>query len=320
MEQKKWNCLLVDAGARYGLHPSWRDARDICEFHLFEPEPIEATRLKVRYERSENITVHALALADKSSARKLTLRKHLGLSNLDKYDLDPINGKSVFIDSEASIAVGTLNVDAVSIDEFFEKDRVDFLKSDTEGSDFEILKGAINKLNSSILGIRVNVDFQRTSKRGPVFSEIDIWLKKFGFELQNLEFDARVTKKQGMFPLTTMSGSLLSGDAIWTRSPGSVYQNSSNELNVIYALFLYLNSLEDIALDFLVKASQENNFDLNESVDKPFMNLLETKILTHLTSALSAGWWDSKKITDTYRNLFNKDFPTKEELYLRLYP
>ena len=39
------NCVVVDAGARYGLHPSWAELRGIAEFHLFEMDADEADRL-----------------------------------------------------------------------------------------------------------------------------------------------------------------------------------------------------------------------------------------------------------------------------------
>ena len=318
MEQNKWNCLVVDAGARYGLHPSWRDARDICEFHLFEPEPVEANRLKIRYENSANISIHSKALAAKNEMRRLTIRSHLGLSNLDGYDLYLSNIHPDF--QSSAVESDRIEVDAVSIDRFFENARVDFLKLDAEGSDFEILNGARNKLDTSVLGIRINVDFVKNSKTSVTFSEIDIWLNMLGFTLQTIETETRVAKHQGMYPLSTHSGSLIGGDAIWTRSQSDVLLKKSDEINVIFSLFLYLNGLEDVALQFLVSATQQHDLDLAEAMSNPFINLLETKVLAHLASALAAGWWDSKEIFVTYTKLFNKEFPTKEELYLRLYP
>lgn len=318
MTNTNWNCLVVDAGARYGLHPSWRDARDLCEFHLFEPEPIEANRLKIRYQNAPNISVHAKALAAKNGERRLSVRSHRGLSNLDDWDFDLTKVHPDF----KSSAIGTNKVDvhAVSIDEFFNDTRVDFLKLDAEGSDFEILTGAKNRLHDSILGIRINISFKKNSQKSTTFSDFDILLRDLDFDLQRIEFSERINKIQGLLPLSTDSGSLHGGDAIWTRNPSDVYANNSNEINVLYALFLYLNSLEDVALQFLVNATQQHDLCLADATSNRFINLLETKILTHLAAALSAGWWDSKKITDIYSKLFNKDFPSKEELYLRLYP
>ena len=83
---------------------------------------------------------------------------------------------------------------------------------------------------------------------------------------------------------------------------------------------MYLNGLEDVGLQFLVDTSKLTNLQFESVKDNKFVHLLETKILAHLASALAAGWWDSKEIFETYTKLFNKEFPTKEELYLRLYP
>ncbi len=318
MKQNKWNCLVVDAGARYGLHPSWRDARDIGEFHLFEPEPVEANRLKLRYQDSKNIIVYAKALAAVNGQRTLTVRSHRGLSNLDGWDFDLSNVHADF--KFSALETNKIEVQAVSIDEYFKNTRVDFLKLDAEGSDYEILTGAKNKLQASILGIRINFNFKKYSENSKTFSDFDILLRDLNFNLQRIQYSERINKIQGLFPLSTDSGSLLGGDAVWTRNPSDVYPSNSNEINVIYALFLYFNSLEDVALQFLVDTSHQYDLGLTEDLNDPFVHLLETKILSHLASALAAGWWDSKKITDTYSNLFNKDFPTKENLYLRLFP
>ena len=318
MEQNKWNCLVVDAGARYGLHPSWRDTRDICEFHLFEPEPIEANRLKIRYQELKNITVHQKAVSFQNGSETLSLKVHLGLSTIGSHDLDfsLLHPKFKELGSETR----RIEVPTISIDDYFLNKRVDFLKLDTEGCDLEILKGATKSLTKSILGVRINVNFRRVHINSPTFSEIDIWLSELGFHFQNLEIDVSSGNTKGLFPLSTSSGSLIGGDAIWTREPQSVAKTKSLEIITYYALFLYLNGLEDVGLQFLEDNSKLTNFQFESEKDNKFVYLLETKILAHLASALAAGWWDSKEIFETYTKLFNKEFPTKEELYLRLYP
>lgn len=318
MIRTSWNCLVVDAGARYGLHPTWRDARDVCNFQLFEPEPTEANRLNLRYQNYPNITVHAKALAEKNGTRKLTIRSHPGLSALDSLEKDP---ELMHPDFKFSMKkVDNFDVEAVSIDDFFDNQRVDFLKLDTEGSELEILVGARKKLMSTILGIRVEVNFSKNGSFRSSFSEIDSLLTDYKFALQTLEFESRVAKRQGKFPLSTKSGTLIGGDALYARSPSEIYSKGSNEICVVYALFLYLNGLEDVALQFLVDAPSESNLDLTDTAGNVFLHLLETKVLAHLATAISDGWWKFDEITETYSKLFKRDFPTKEALYLRLYP
>lgn len=313
-----WNCLVIDAGARYGLHPTWRDARKICEFHLFEPESGEAKRLQSRYQGDPNISVHAIALAKKNKAREFVVREHLGLSNLETYDFDVSNIHPQL----ASIAreIKRVSVDAVSIDDFFRSARVDFLKLDTEGSDLEILEGAQEKLRQTVLGIRANVGFLKLSKQHPTFSDIDHWLKKFDFELKNIEIESRVSRQQGLFPLRTGSGTLHGADAIWTISPDKIHSKESSEIKIIYALFLYLNNLEDIGLQFLIDNSKRDGSLLADTMNNAYTSLLESRILFHLANALDLGWWETESITTTYSKLFDKAFPSKEELFLRLLP
>ena len=318
MESPGWNCLVIDAGARYGLHPSWRDARDLCEFHLFEPEPIEADRLKIRYKAFKNISVHPKALALQSGTETLILRAHLGLSTLISHELDTslLLPKFRYLGSETR----RIEVATVCIDDYFSNKRVDFMKLDTEGSDFEILQGATKALTNTVLGVRINVNFRRIHSNSPTFSEIDIWLSELGFYFRNLEMDVNSGNTKGLFPLSTSSGSLIAGDAIWTRDPKSVSESNNIETITYYALFLYLNGLEDVGLQFLVDSSKLASLQFESATDNKVVYLLETKILAHLASALTAGWWDSKEIYKTYTKLFNKEFPTKEDLYLRLNP
>ena len=150
--------------------------------------------------------------------------------------------------------VENIDVEAVSIDDFFNNQRVDFLKLDTEGSELEILVGTRKKLLTTILGIRVEVNFLKNESLRPSFSEIDSLLTDFKFTLQTLEFESRVAKRQGKFPLSTKSGTLIGGDALYTRSPSEIYSKGSNEICVLYALFLFLNGLGDVALQFLFDA------------------------------------------------------------------
>ena len=49
---------IVDAGARYGIHPNFEELREIADFHLFEVDKDECLRLKKKYKSRKNIKVY----------------------------------------------------------------------------------------------------------------------------------------------------------------------------------------------------------------------------------------------------------------------
>ncbi len=69
--------VVVDAGARYGVHPSWEHFGGELLYLAFEPDADEARRLK---EASTNpgVEVVNLALAGRRGTRTLNITKHRG--------------------------------------------------------------------------------------------------------------------------------------------------------------------------------------------------------------------------------------------------
>lgn len=64
---------------------------------------------------------------------------------------------------------------------------VDFMELDTQGSELDILQGAKNFLSSSVLGVRVEVEFSPMYHDQPLFSNVDYFLSQYGFMLFDLE-------------------------------------------------------------------------------------------------------------------------------------
>ena len=56
---------VLDAGGRYGIHPTWKSFTGELDYHLFEPDPVESARLIKKYEhRSLEVKVVDQALAE----------------------------------------------------------------------------------------------------------------------------------------------------------------------------------------------------------------------------------------------------------------
>jgi hypothetical protein len=81
--------------------------------------------------------------------------------------------------------IKTIEVEVITLDGWAKKNNVkymDYIKIDTQGSELNILKGGINILKS-IRFIEVEVEFNPIYSNQPIFSEVDLFLRKHGFVL-----------------------------------------------------------------------------------------------------------------------------------------
>jgi hypothetical protein len=63
-------CVVIDAGARYGLHPTRPSLERIAEFDLFEMDQVAADRLSGVYSDRSNVRAYATALYEADAMHK----------------------------------------------------------------------------------------------------------------------------------------------------------------------------------------------------------------------------------------------------------
>ncbi len=95
---------------------------------------------------------------------------------------------------------------------------VDFIKLDTEGSELFILQSATNTLNNLVFGLEIEVGFVQMYEKQPLFSEVDSFTRKCGFQLFDLK------------------------PYFWKRATGKDYSNRKGQ--IIFADALYLREVE----------------------------------------------------------------------------
>ncbi|MDR2392475.1 MAG: FkbM family methyltransferase [Planctomycetota bacterium] len=127
--------VVFDLGANMGLFTAAAAARD-CRVYAFEPAPYTLERLKRTASLYRGVTVCPYAVADVNKKVAFSVNADLEsvLSTVGN-TLRPVKVKG-FV---------TIEVDAVSIDEFVERNgigRVDFIKADIEGAERLMLAGA----------------------------------------------------------------------------------------------------------------------------------------------------------------------------------
>jgi FkbM family methyltransferase len=182
---------VIDAGGRFGLHPSWSKFKGELNYHLFEPDKVEANRLIEKYTKRSDVTVSKLALLDKEKEIRLYHFNNLAMSSCNKRNkiVSWFKGER---EHEEDVT-GYSDVKSTTVDDYCKEHNisVDFLKLDTEGSEHLILKGAELQLSESILGVRSEVSFDFIFDDSVLFSKMHDFMLDRGYYLLNIDYDGR---------------------------------------------------------------------------------------------------------------------------------
>ena len=116
----KIDCVVVDGGARYGLHPTWADLRTIAQFHLFEMDAQEAERLRSKY-KNDPMIADPIGLYREDTELTFTVNEHRALNSLFSVD-DEVLIRNDYM-RKAFTPVETTKVNVRSIDFFLRESR-----------------------------------------------------------------------------------------------------------------------------------------------------------------------------------------------------
>lgn len=157
----------------------------------------------------------------------------------------------------------------ISLDEYCASEDlcdVDYLKIDTDGSDFEVLQGAAHLIDElGLMAVQVEAQFHGAVRADAnLFSNIDLFLRNRGFSLFDLDVwrYSRAAMPRRFFlpiPAQTCRGQVLWGEALYVRDLGDPlyaekwpdYSFDEQKLLKLAAVF-DLCGLADCAVELLV--------------------------------------------------------------------
>ncbi len=176
--------VILDIGCRWGFADKFiSDMNNILIFG-FDPDKEECNRLEKSY-NNDSIRLIPIALADKLGNRTLFLTKEPGCSSLYKPDTNLTKNYPAL---DCATEVAQIEVELSTLD-IWAKDNsvnyIDYIKIDTQGAELSILKGA-SKILSSVRYLEIEVEFNPIYEGQPIFSDVDFFLRKFGFVLWKL--------------------------------------------------------------------------------------------------------------------------------------
>lgn len=310
--------VVIDAGGRYGLHPTWKQFRGELRYELFEPDPEEAARLREKYAaRHDEVSVEGIALAEHPGSITINLFRNRAMSS--SAVRVPISAlfqgeRETKVEIVESIEVRSTTIDAFCEERSLE---VDFLKLDTEGTELEILRGSERQLRSSILGVRAEVNFERTFVGKELFGAVHEFMLDHDFYLLNLDYEGRGEYQNEFARIDGRFGILANTDAVWLRRKPYLYLDGdspgSREAKILkYAAFCFHNFAPDVAIDVLLKG---------RSVGADYQRCAGTRLLSHVDVLLHRHFYTLKWVPgqsllrneQTFREIFGTDMKTAND-------
>lgn len=252
---------FIDIGARGGVHELVEPLAAATAVLGFEPDQEECARMRQALALSSpwaNCQMEASALAEGDGEAVLHL-----LSAPTNHSLRPPNRK--LTDRYKMVKwqlVGTQPLRTTGLDKILFGSRAaethwgEFIKLDTQGTEFEIMQGARRTLSERTVALVTEVAFVQTYEGQKLFSEIEIYLRELGFSFYG--FASQHHRSCKLLDKRKEAGRerLLFGDAVFFKDPLPIgLQVPELSPRAIHALFVcaILLGYPDFALELALK-------------------------------------------------------------------
>jgi len=308
---------VIDAGGRYGIHPTWKGFSGELAYYLFEPDSSECERLVSKYaNRADEVNILNLALDECDGLLEIDLFRNRAMSS--SAVRNPIS--SLFKNErlrEVQI-INRIQVQSRSIDSFSVENnlKVDFLKLDTEGSEYEIILGARKQISSNVIGIRVEVSFDHIFVGKPLFGTISEFLLNAGFFLLNLDYNGRGDYQNEFVNLDNRYGVLTATDAVFLRRKELFFEmeydgGKSQAIRTLkYAAFCFENGAPDVGLDILLHGRKDHGVDFESVMKTSLFGFVDRSVHRLFYSLKWQPGQSLQRHADCYKQIFGKQMKT----------
>jgi len=205
------------------------------EEHIYQPlvktgaaritgfEPLQDAAEK-RSAKDPSLTMLNHYIGD-GSAQKFHVNRDDATSSLLPADLDFL-GRFEALATMCS-PVEIIDVGTTKLDDIPQAADCDFLKIDVQGGELDVLKGASNVLNRTVV-THCEIEFSRVYKNQPLFGDIDAHMRAAGFELVDI-INAGYATVKGL-PRPIARSRLLWGEAVYIRSPETIAKLGADKI------------------------------------------------------------------------------------------
>ncbi|HYE52404.1 MAG TPA: FkbM family methyltransferase [Azospirillaceae bacterium] len=176
---------FIDVGARGGVHPTMDPVAGITGVLAFDPDEEAYRDLLADASNSPwaRYLVEPVGLADHRGTAPL----HLYAVPTNHSLLPPNLPFTARYAMEKFAKVGEVSVPVATLDEVIYSRYADepqwgeFIKLDTQGSEYEILQGARRTLTERTVALLIEVEFAEIYKDQKLFSDLELHLRELGF-------------------------------------------------------------------------------------------------------------------------------------------
>lgn len=283
---------VIDVGVKGGAHPIFDPIRDISTLFGFEPD-VDKGQLAEELVATgwKKVIISNKGLFDEACTGVLNLissdtNNSLLLPNPHVVSRYSMQSKWSKVGQE-TVALSTLDEECV----VSQVEPVNFIKLDTQGTEFEILQGAKNTLNNSAVGILAEVSFFEIYKDQRLFSDIASYLRGFGFSFYGFETthfrSSNTLNRRDYFSRER----IMYADAVFVKDPIEFYgSNSSQSADKTFvvkaAVFMVLCGYIDAAFENLLKFGLVSEGDIEE-LAATFLEFKSTKLGKSLDEMVS---------------------------------
>ncbi len=176
---------IIDAGASNG-RISRRLLRKFpqAQAYAFEPNPLYAEALRQYAQEDPRFHPQPLALSDSEGDASLHITESPGNTSL----LTP-GRRLKEITPEGASVKSKEKVELVTIDDWAQRNgdlSIELMKFDIQGGELKALRGGARMLGNSTLLVYAEISFNPLYEGGAIYSEIDIFLRGYGFCLYDM--------------------------------------------------------------------------------------------------------------------------------------
>ena len=193
----------VDVGAREDISNIWKKLEDNINVFGFETDLEELKRLKNKF---PSRTYYEFGLWSKEQDLKLYITSDASSSSIYKPNLNE-NKKYKIKYHECRNLKKVVNVKCKKMDQLLTT-TPDFIKIDTQGSEYEIIKGARKLLTSNCPLVSLETWTRDVYKNSPTMDKIISLMHEYGYEILDMELCASEKHKTNF---RTISKQTISG-------------------------------------------------------------------------------------------------------------
>jgi FkbM family methyltransferase len=176
---------IIDAGAYVGeIAIKLSSLFPKANIYAFEPTSSTFQKLKTNVTNFPHIKPQHFALSSRRGKAMMYLNKQDSTNSLS-----PTGIMGNKYQSWQTVTCSTEIVDLIPLDYWALKNKIkniEILKLDIQGHELELLRGAKQLLKTSVRLIYSEIEFVKIYKKNCLFSEVDSFLRKYGFELFQL--------------------------------------------------------------------------------------------------------------------------------------